>query len=125
MDIFSSWMCNYSCQGGLFMSGEGSNWVLPSSKFDNIQCLLQVFRQCHCQISNFFFFSTIWAISLPQINCNNFFLSISVIPLLQIYSHNFFPTISVMPLTQTNCNKFFFLLFRQCHCHKSMTTFFF
>ena len=37
----------------------------------------------------------------------------------------FFPPISAISLPQTNCNNFFFLLFRQCHCHKSMTTFFF
>ena len=34
-------------------------------------------------------------------------------------------SISAIPLPQTNCNNFFFLLFRQCHCHKSIATLFF
>ena len=35
-------------------------------------------------------------------------------------------SISAMPLPQTNCNKFFFfILFRQCHCHKFIATSFF
>ena len=35
-------------------------------------------------------------------------------------------SISAMPLPQTNCNKFFFfILFRQCHCHKFIPTIFF
>ena len=37
----------------------------------------------------------------------------------------FFSSISAMSLPQTHCNKFFSLLFRQCHCHKSIATFFF
>ena len=42
-------------------------------KFDNVRCLLQFFRQCNCQKSNNFFFSTISVMSLPRTNCNNFF----------------------------------------------------
>ena len=34
-------------------------------------------------------------------------------------------SISALPLPQTNCNDFFFILFRQCHCHKFIATIFF
>ena len=67
MDIFSSWMSNYSCQG------RGSNWVLPSSKVWQCTMLFTIFSQCNCQKSNNFFFSTISVMSLPRTNCNNFF----------------------------------------------------
>ena len=73
-------------------------------KFDNVQCLLQFFQQCHCQKSNNFFSSTISVMPLLQINCNNFFIS---------YFDNAIVT------------NFFFVLFRQCHCHKPIAINFF
>ena len=91
-------------------------------KFDNVQCLLQFFQQCHCQKSNNFFSSTISVMPLLQINCNNFFISYFDNAIVTIF---FFCIVSAMSLPQTHCNKFFSLLFRQCHCHKSIATFFF
>ena len=86
MDIFSSWMSNYSCQG------RGSNWVLPSSKVWQCTMLVTIFSAMQLsKIKQFFFL------------------------------HYFGNVIATNQLQQF----FFFLLFRQCHCHKPIATIFF
>ena len=86
--------------------------MCPIFFFFNIQIVLFLssnflFRQCHCQKSNNFFFSfpPISAMPLSQTNCNNFFFLL----FRQCHCHKFIPTI-------------FPPLFRQCHCHKPIAT---
>ena len=70
-----------------------------------------LFRQCHCHkpIATIFFFSSYFG------------NAIATNSLPQVF---FFPSISAMVLPKTNWNKFFSLLFRQCHCHNSISLFF-
>ena len=69
-----------------------------------------LFRQCHCQKSNnfFFLFPSISIMLLPQTNCNNFFPSYFCNAIATNSFPHFSPSISAIPLPQTNCNNFFF-----------------
>ena len=69
-----------------------------------------LFRQCHCQKSNnfFFLFPSISIMLLPQTNCNNFFPSYFCNAIATNSFPHFPPSISAIPLPQTNCNNFFF-----------------
>ena len=118
--------------------------AMPLPKSNNIFFIFLIFRQCHCHkpiatifFSSYFdnaiatnsflqFFPLYFGNAIATNQLQQFFFpSISAMPLPQIHSHNFSPSISAMPLPQTNYNNFFSLLFRQCHCHKFIPTFFF
>ena len=70
-----------------------------------------LFQQCHCQTSNNFFPFSIYFGNAIATN--------------QLQQKKFFPPILAMLLPQIHFHNFFYPLFRHCHCHKSMTTFFF
>ena len=71
----------------------------------------------------FFFFPSIPATTLPQINCHFFFLPFR--PLPQINCHIFFSFYFSNNIAINQLLLFFFLPFQQFHCHKSIATIFF